>query len=249
MALTQKSFASDSTFPPLKPGILRVYSMRFCPFAQRTRLVLAHKNIAFETVNVHLRSKPDWFLERNPLGLVPVLELDNKIIYESTATMDWLDDVYPENKLQPSDPYRKAWDRILMEYFGKVISSMYSLRTSEDKDKIIGQLHDGYAYYEKILEKRGGPFFGGDKPCMVDFHMWPHMERIATLLSNIEPKAVVDKTKYPRFGGSWYEHMYSLSAVKDTMFDEATHMGFYKGYIEGSPDFDFGLEEVKASRG
>lgn len=75
---------------------------------------------SYETVNIDLKDKPDWFLEKNPLGLVPVLEIDDKIVYESTATCDWLDDVYPENRLQPSDPYRRAWDRILVEYYGKV---------------------------------------------------------------------------------------------------------------------------------
>lgn len=73
-----------------------------------------------ETVNIHLRDKPDWFWKKNPLGAVPVLELDDKIVYESTATSEWLDDVYPEPRLQPTDPYRRAWDRILLEYFSKV---------------------------------------------------------------------------------------------------------------------------------
>ena len=33
------------TLPPLSPGVLRLYSMAFCPFAERTRLVLAAKGI------------------------------------------------------------------------------------------------------------------------------------------------------------------------------------------------------------
>lgn len=37
--------AAGSTFPPLSPGTPRLYSMRFCPFAQRARLVLAHKRV------------------------------------------------------------------------------------------------------------------------------------------------------------------------------------------------------------
>jgi len=37
-----------STSPELKSGLLRVYSMRFCPYAQRTRLVLAAKQIQLD---------------------------------------------------------------------------------------------------------------------------------------------------------------------------------------------------------
>ena len=73
-----------------------------------------------ETININLKSKPDWFLALNPLGQVPVLQIDDKVVPESTATCDWLDDVYPENRLQPDDPYRRAQDRELFEYMGKV---------------------------------------------------------------------------------------------------------------------------------
>ena len=73
-----------------------------------------------EVVNINLKSKPDWFLALNPLGQVPVLQIDDKVVPESTATCDWLDEVYPENRLQPADPYRRAWDRVLYEQIGKV---------------------------------------------------------------------------------------------------------------------------------
>ena len=43
--LTAFSYLLGSTCPEVKPGVLRLYSMRFCPYAQRTRLVLAAKRI------------------------------------------------------------------------------------------------------------------------------------------------------------------------------------------------------------
>jgi len=74
----------------------------------------------YETVNVDLKKKPEWFLERNPLGLAPVLEKDDKIVYESAITCDYLDAVYPEEPLIPSDPYRQARDKMLLDRFGQV---------------------------------------------------------------------------------------------------------------------------------
>jgi hypothetical protein len=37
---------TGSEFPPLKENTLRLYSQVFCPWAQRSRLVLAAKNIS-----------------------------------------------------------------------------------------------------------------------------------------------------------------------------------------------------------
>ena len=72
---------------------------------------------------MHLKpptQKPDWFLDRNPLGLVPVLEKDGKIVYESSVCNDYLDAVYPDKPLLQNDPYKRARDQMLQERFGKV---------------------------------------------------------------------------------------------------------------------------------
>lgn len=45
-------FDLGSTCSELKSGLLRVYSMRFCPYAQRTRLVLAAKQIQLDNIQV-----------------------------------------------------------------------------------------------------------------------------------------------------------------------------------------------------
>jgi glutathione S-transferase len=45
--MDQKAHTVGSIFPPLKKGLLRLYSMRFCPYSQRVRLVLNAKNIQY----------------------------------------------------------------------------------------------------------------------------------------------------------------------------------------------------------
>ncbi|CAL1532763.1 unnamed protein product [Lymnaea stagnalis] len=240
--MTQKTHEAGAPFPPLKPGVLRLYSMRFCPYAHRARLVLAHKNIQYETINVHLKNKPEWFLQRNPQGAVPTLELDDKVIYESTAVCEWLDDVYTQNRLQPSDPYIRAWDRILLEGFGKVTTLFYTFnRKPEEREKLIDEFQKHYKFYEDILAKRGGPLFGGNKPSMIDFFLWPHLERIP-VLETIDSRVGVDKAKFPKLAG-WFDAMYQVPAVKETMWDVKTHLQFFQSYAAGKPDYDFGLED------
>jgi glutathione S-transferase len=240
--MTQKSYSSGSEFPPLKPGLLRIYSMRFCPWAERTRLVLEHKNIQFETINIDLKNKPDWFLEKNPLGLVPVLEIDDKIVYESTATSEWLDDVYPNNRLQPADPYRKAWDRIVVEYYGKLASTLYgAMKNPEDKTQIISDFQKHFKFFENVLEHRKGPFFGDEKPALVDLLIWPHFERLP-VLATFDSRYAIDKEAFPKLT-AWFEAVQALPAAKATAFDVKTHLQFFESFSSGKPDYDVGLEE------
>jgi len=152
--MTEKSFASGSQCPELAPDKLRLYSMRFCPYAQRTRLVLDYLKIPHETVNINLKDKPDWFLARNPFGLVPVLEQNDKIVYESAVCDEYLMDVYGSKGLIPSDPYKKARARILMDTYGKVTDKFYGLMraaTDEDKKKILEDLHKAANFLETSL--------------------------------------------------------------------------------------------------
>uniref|UniRef100_A0A3B5LDU1 Glutathione S-transferase omega n=1 Tax=Xiphophorus couchianus TaxID=32473 RepID=A0A3B5LDU1_9TELE len=118
---TEKCFAKGSPAPgPVPKGQLHLYSMRFCPFAQRTRLALNSKGIKYDTININLKEKPEWFLEKNPLGLVPALETSaGEVIYESSITCEYLDEAptknaagafFQGNTLLLQDPFsKKDW--------------------------------------------------------------------------------------------------------------------------------------------
>ncbi|GFO17178.1 glutathione s-transferase [Plakobranchus ocellatus] len=163
----EKALAQGAPFPPTTPGVLRLYNMRFCPFAQRTKLVLEHKKIPYETININLKYKPDWFVELSPIGLVPVLQLNDLVLPESTATCDWLDDMFPgETRLTPEDTLRRAWDRVLLENVGKISDVFYQIRRNADmKDKTLAKLEKKLQWFEQILSERRGPYFGGKTFC------------------------------------------------------------------------------------
>jgi pyrimidodiazepine synthase len=115
-------------------GKLRLYSMRFCPYAQRAHLVLEAKKIPYHTAFINLKHKPEWLTQKSPLGKVPALEIPSvkgDPLIESLVIADYLDDQYPQNKLNSADPLIRARDRILVERFNGFIGPYYRLFFSE----------------------------------------------------------------------------------------------------------------------
>ncbi|XP_073402608.1 glutathione S-transferase omega-1-like isoform X2 [Dendrobates tinctorius] len=242
MAGSQRSLAKGSAAPgPVPEGILRLYSMRFCPFAQRARLVLVAKGIKHEVVNINLKDKPDWFFEKSPLGLVPSIETsDGKIIYESPIVCDYLDETFPENKLTPADPYEKAQQKILLEHFSAVTAALYKImfakKDNQDATELKNQFFEKLKKFEEVLTKRNSHYFGGESVSMIDYMIWPWFERfiIFDVLEFLE--------KTPRVN-AWYELMLQDQAVKDTFTEPEVLIGFYKLYSQNNLDAgDYGLD-------
>ncbi|KAF4527254.1 hypothetical protein B566_EDAN006973 [Ephemera danica] len=116
-----------SQHPPLKKGSMRIYNMRFCPYAQRSLLVAEAKRFPYDIINVDLSDKPDWFLKLNPRGLVPTIEYeDGSHLPESLIMCDYLDEKYPERPLYPKDPLLKARERILIDRFNEASDGKFA---------------------------------------------------------------------------------------------------------------------------
>jgi glutathione S-transferase len=239
---TLKAFAAGSTCPPLAEGVLRVYSMRFCPYAQRTLLVLNHHKIPHEVVNINLKSKPEWYFAKNPLGVVPTLEEGNKLINESAICNEYLDEVYGKYKLLPIDPYARARAKMIMEQFSKVIEKFYvfyKVSTEEDTTKAVEEIRKPLSTFESKLD---GQFFGGNEPSMIDFHIWPWFERFPTI-NKMKGTDILPSETFPKLN-AWVKRMHHVSAVEATIKDVDLHIAFVKAYIGGGiVDFDIGLEE------
>ncbi|XP_041645803.1 glutathione S-transferase omega-1-like [Cheilinus undulatus] len=237
---TEKSFAKGSAAPCAVPkDCIRLYSMRFCPFAHRARLVLSAKGIKHETININLKDKPDWFLEKNPLGLVPTLETPaGEVIYESPITCEYLDEAYPEKKLLPSSPYGKAQQKMMLEHFSKVTPYFYKIPTGrkngDDVSGLEGELKEKFAKLNQDLVNKKTQFFGGDSITMIDYMMWPWFER----LEIFDLKHCLDNTPELKM---WTERMMDDPAVKATTHSIDTYKAFFKSYVDGKPNYDLGL--------
>ncbi|KAG9484770.1 hypothetical protein GDO78_008073 [Eleutherodactylus coqui] len=215
--------------------------MRFCPYVQRTRLVLICKGIKHEVVNINLKSKPDWFFEKHPLGLVPSLETpDGKIIFDSQIICDYLDEAYPGKKLNPEDPYEKAEQKMLLVHFNTITSSWLAIVCAKNKNEDITELKKSFFEKFKMLEeeltKKNTPYFGGETVSMIDYMMWPWIDRLY----------LCDVTEYlektPRIK-AWIKLMLQDPAVKETFIEPQIMSGFMPLYFQGSIDaVDYGLD-------
>ncbi len=83
----------------------------------RVRIALAEKGLAYEETIIDLpggASHRPEFLALNPFGQVPVLEVDGRAFAESTAILEYLEEIRPEPALLPKSPSARAEVRQLM---------------------------------------------------------------------------------------------------------------------------------------
>jgi|SRR5690625_1000044 len=160
---------------------LTIYSIAACPYAQRTRMLLELKSIPFELVEIDItRPRPDWFLQLNPAGKVPVIAHQGRAINESSVINEYLEDVFPTPSVFPADPYLRAQSRILIDYCNsRFTTNMYRVLMEQDParrgrvekaaladwkwlDDFLGRAgaNEGYAFGEfGMVDLTYAPFF------------------------------------------------------------------------------------------
>jgi glutathione S-transferase len=103
---------------------MRLYDAPACPFCARVRLVLAEKHVAYETIEIDLKARPEWIYGLNPSGRVPVLE-DGFALAESLPIIEYLEERSPEPALLPSDLAARALARLAMVRFDELLGNDY----------------------------------------------------------------------------------------------------------------------------
>jgi glutathione S-transferase len=98
---------------------MKLYETKTAPNCRRVRIFLAEKGIEVETVQIdlaNLEQRSPQYLAKNPMGRVPVLELDDgTYLAESVAICHYFEEVQPEPPLMGIDGRDRAevvmWQR------------------------------------------------------------------------------------------------------------------------------------------
>lgn len=171
---------------------MRIHGYFRSSAAYRCRIALNLKSLQPDFVSVHLRRgdqrSPD-FLAMNPLGLVPALEAGGRVLTQSLAIIEWLDETHPEPPLLPRDPHDRAHVRALALSIACDIHPLQNLRVLKHLKSELGQdqagldrwcrhwIEPGLAAFEATVAGSGtsGKFCFGDTPGLADICLVPQM--------------------------------------------------------------------------
>lgn len=85
-----------------------LYHLPVAICAQKTRVCLAEKGVAWESEDVTGRLRTPAYLKLNPSGYVPTLEHNGLVVTESRVISEFVDEAFDGPRLQPEDPYWRA---------------------------------------------------------------------------------------------------------------------------------------------
>ena len=156
----------------------KLVSFKLCPFVQKAVIVLKLKKIDYNIEYIDLAAPPDWFLKISPFGKVPVLIMDEDVIFESSVIIEFLEEAFP-NKLHPADLIQRAKNRSWIEFSSPCLAASFNLSIAEEKqsfEETMNDLNNRFDQLEAILINE--PYFNGEKFSLVDASYAPLFHRL-----------------------------------------------------------------------
>ena len=178
------------------------------------------KNIEFEVTYITKDTKPKWFLEISPHGKVPVLKVDDDVLFESNAIVEFLDEIIGP-QLAPKDPIERARNRAWTDFTGGwagALNKVSYAKTEEERTSAITELPKTLQKIEDALSQRknNGPYFNGNSLCLVDAAYAPFLMRF-NIVEAINPSGILGD--FPKIS-AWSNALLSNESVINSVSED-----------------------------
>ena len=173
---------------------MKLYTYFRSSAAYRVRIALNLKGLPYEAAPVHLLRNGGEQLAAgyravNPSALIPALEDDGKVMHQSLAIIEYLEETHPQVALLPADALGRARVRALALTVACDTHPLTNLRVLKhltgplghpEEDKLAWYRHwlgEGMAMLEAHLanDPATGRFCHGDTPGLADCCLVPQM--------------------------------------------------------------------------
>ncbi len=197
----------------------KLISFKVCPFVQRSVILLKEKGVDYDIEYIDVYDPPEWFIKLSPTGKVPVLQVDNEVLFESAVISEYIEEVYSP-ALHPADPVQKAKNRAWMEYTTPLYMGSFNLlmaKTKEDADAAMSEMNKQLAGLGSA--KQNAPWFNGEDFSLMDIAAAPFFVRA----NFFKTHGNVDLLEnFPNMQ-KWSDDLLARQSVKDSIvegFDE-----------------------------
>ncbi|CAF4924824.1 unnamed protein product [Pieris macdunnoughi] len=226
---------------PLPPfsGKPRLFSMRFCPYAERCVLMLNAKKVEYDLVFIDLSNKPEWIFTFNPKGSVPILEYEEgKAIFESSIITSYIDETYPYPALQAVGSLKRAQDKVVVELLSTAQAAYYiaAFNAQAIKPETVLSYHRSLEILQKDIAGRGTTYLAGDKPGYIDYIVWPFLERYIALHLVGRHEFAITEDKYDIL----IKYMHAMKkdpAIQSYSLEPENHAKYIESRVKGKPDY------------
>jgi maleylpyruvate isomerase len=138
---------------------MKLYNFHASSTSYRTRIVLNLKGVGYEYIPIRLDKAEHLsaaYGAINPMRGVPTLETDQGArLYQSSAIIEYLEEVYPEPALLPKDAVARAQVRAIAGIVGSDMHPVNNLRIRNFIRDSYKQDADGVAAWIQLWNKAG----------------------------------------------------------------------------------------------
>ncbi len=197
------------------------------PFVRKTRVFLAEKNLSYDHEPLLPIGVSDEYKKKSPLGKIPCLEHDGRPIPDSSVICAYLERVFPDPPLYPSEPYdyaRTLWfeeyaDTKMLEagiaiFQERVLAKRFFQREPDDA-KVTKAIQEGLPPFLDYLEGQLGDneFLVGNRFTLADIAVSSPFVNL--LHGDYRP----DAKRWPKFS-AYLERVHSRPSFKALIEEE-----------------------------
>ena len=157
------------------PETIKLYAVPESTYCARVRLVLELKSLEYtEERPPGGTYRSEDYRRLVPAGSVPAIEIDGTIIHDSDAIVELLEDLFPEPRMRPGDPFKRAFLKSVTRFHDTrlepALRMLFPLVGNPEKMQSAAILVDGMNEHlerlDRLIDPR--PYLGGEALSLAD---------------------------------------------------------------------------------